>query len=564
MPDIVQIIPAEAFGLAGSPLTQLSNAALIEGSDFKHASSTGFIWGRTIPQGQPGTHTILQNSIVVGGSNLAYGGDSIPDSGTITSLSISLGGTVTNNFGVASSPAMIISGLSIDAADFGEKLMDFFETGNASNINALFRSLDWSYNGSSGDDVYYGGNLQDVLRGNGGDDRLTGHEEADKIFGGDGNDTLIGGEGADYLSGGTGKDTAEYSSAASAIVVSITDTALNAGGAAGDTFNSIESVTGSIFDDLITGNAGANTLTGGWGDDTLIGLGGNDTLIGDGGDDILIGGVGGDAHIGGSGTDTVSYADAAAGVTVNLVAAQQNTGEAKGDTYQSVENLIGSSHDDHLTGNESANVFKGGDGQDIFFGRGGSDTYYVYDSATVVIETVFEGTNDRVTSAVDYKLIEDVEVEMLTTNGAVGTSDIDLTGNLFAQQISGNAGDNRLSGRGGADTLKGFGGKDTFVFNAAFDEDNAKPATILDFKAVDDRILLSDAVFTELAPGTLSAAAFRANAAGQAQDASDRIIYETDTGAVYYDADGTGAGASILFVELTGAPAITNADFSIA
>ncbi|MDQ6433698.1 calcium-binding protein [Mesorhizobium sp. LHD-90] len=563
MPTVVQIVPASALDLVSTPITQLSDAALIEGSSFRHASSTGFVWGRTIPQGQPGAYTMLQGSIVVGGSNLVYGGDSIPDSGTITSLSISLGGVITNHVSIGSSPGLTISGLSIDAADFGEMLMDFFETGNGSNLDALFRTFDWTYNGSGARDVYAGGDLDDVMKGNGGDDRLIGHDGDDTIAGGDGDDTLIGGEGTDYLSGGKGTDTADYLSGPE-VVVSLADPSLNAGGAAGDTFNSIENVSGSIYGDTITGNGGANTLGGDWGNDTLIGLGGNDTLRGEGGDDILVGGLGGDALHGGDGSDTASYAGAAAGVVASLFGPTENTGEAKGDSYQSVENLIGSAHNDDLTGNNSANTFKGGGGQDILRGLQGNDTYYVYDSATEVVEAMFGGNLDRVTAAVDYKLAADAEIEMMTTNGSLGTSGIDLTGNGFIQEMIGNAGDNRLEGRGGADTLRGLGGKDTFVFNTKFGVDNADAALILDFNAADDRILLSDAIFTELTPGTLSAAAFRANTTGQAQDATDRIIYETDTGSVYYDADGNGAGAGILFVGLVGMPAITNADFSIA
>jgi hypothetical protein len=49
-----------------------------------------------------------------------------------------------------------------------------------------------------------------------------------------------------------------------------------------------------------------------------------------------------------------------------------------------------------------------------------------------------------------------------------------------------------------------------------------------------------------------------------AHDADDRIVYDAVMGNLYYDADGTGAVAAKLFATLTGAPAITAADFFIA
>ena len=65
------------------------------------------------------------------------------------------------------------------------------------------------------------------------------------------------------------------------------------------------------------------------------------------------------------------------------------------------------------------------------------------------------------------------------------------------------------------------------------------------------------------ATGALAAAAFRANTTGLAGDASDRIIYETDTGRLLYDADGTGAAAGVQFATLATGLALTNNDFLV-
>jgi RTX calcium-binding nonapeptide repeat (4 copies) len=111
----------------------------------------------------------------------------------------------------------------------------------------------------------------------------------------------------------------------------------------------------------ITGNANANTLQGGNGNDILNGGGGNDTLVGgagidtlngDNGDDLLKGGADGDKFFGGAGTDTVSYVDGLA-VTVDInstVSSVSNlqTGDATGDTFDSIEKFIGSTYNDNF------------------------------------------------------------------------------------------------------------------------------------------------------------------------------------------------------------------------
>ena len=143
----------------------------------------------------------------------------------------------------------------------------------------------------------------DTLNGNGGADVLDGGAGNDKVNGGDGNDLLIGGAGADALNGGNGIDTASYVTATAAVNVNLSAMTTNKGDALGDTFASVEIVTGSNFADTLSGNSAANTLNGGAGDDKLSGAGGNDTLTG---------GAGADYINGGSGTDTAVFAGKAA------------------------------------------------------------------------------------------------------------------------------------------------------------------------------------------------------------------------------------------------------------
>ncbi len=87
--------------------------------------------------------------------------------------------------------------------------------------------------------------------------------------------------------------------------------------------------------------------------------------------------------------------------------------------------------------------------------------------------------------------------------------------------------------------------------------------TIADYNVAADTIRLDDAIFTTLALGTLAASAFVANASGAATTAAHRIIYETDTGILRYDADGSTGSAGIQFATLAAGLALTNADFLV-
>ncbi len=78
-------------------------------------------------------------------------------------------------------------------------------------------------------------------------------------------------------------------------------------------------------------------------------------------------------------------------------------------------------------------------------------------------------------------------------------------------------------------------------------------------------IELDQAIFAQLsATGTLSAGNFRASTSGTAADANDIILYDTDSGALFYDPDGSGSDAAIQFATLIGLPPVTAADFTVA
>jgi Ca2+-binding RTX toxin-like protein len=220
-------------------------------------------------------------------------------------------------------------------------------------------------------------------------------------------------------------------------------------------------------------------------------------------------------------------------------------------------NLTGGNADNFLAGNAGANVLNGRLGADTMVGLGGDDTYHVDNAADVVVEGANEGTFDRVYATVSYTLAAGVEVEALTARSSIGT--INLTGNEFANFIAGTMDANVLDGGGGADTLVGLGGQNAFAFTTALGGGNVD--TINDFVVVDDTIWLDDAVFAGLAPGALAAGAF-ATGAG-ASDADDRIVYNSATGALLFDADGLGGVAAVQFASLGTGLALSAADFLV-
>jgi Ca2+-binding RTX toxin-like protein len=327
-----------------------------------------------------------------------------------------------------------------------------------------------------------------------------------------------------------------------------------------------------LYQDSVT-NAG--TITGGMnlgiGDDTLINSG---TITG-----AVLLESGRDSFNGRDGTTAVSV-DGGAGIdTLSGGAANDTlTGGADNDT------ISGGGGADQLSGGAGSDTLNGGAGKDSMIGGTGADLYLVG-----VGDRITEAPNaglDTVRSSVSFTL--SANVESLTL---LGTGNVSGAGNAASNSLSGNAGNNALDGRGGADNLKGAAGADTliggtgndtltggagsdaleggdgadvFVFDTVPGTANADIVT--DFSVGSDRIRLDDDVFTSLQLGSLAAPQFRAGAGlDTARDADDRILYNTTTGALFYDADGTGPLTPVHFATLGVAthPVLSAADFLI-
>ncbi|CAH0356452.1 calcium-binding protein [Sphingobium sp. CECT 9361] len=263
----------------------------------------------------------------------------------------------------------------------------------------------------------------------------------------------------------------------------------------------------------VYGTTGVDTLVGTVKADLIIGGAGADKLIGGDGDDILSGGSGADFLQGGGGKDTASYADAASGVVANIASASLNMGDAAGDKYSQIENLTGSSFADTLTGNNSMNILIGGAGDDRLFGMDGVDSL----------------------------------------TGGVGNDWLD--GGLKNDILDGGLNNDRLIGGDGFDTLTGGAGADIFVLDPSF---KRSFDTVTDFAAGTDKIGLA-----HLGLAKMSSVAFEVTSKLVASSAAPTLLYSDQTGALLWDADGSGSGAAVQIAQFQNNPTLHLSDFFI-
>ena len=444
----------------------------------------------------------------------------------------------------------------------------------------------------AGNDSYAGNYWGELIDGAGGNDTLSGAGSDDNLLGGTGNDILDGGTGADNLWGGTGADVhiggfdagqdfARYDDANHGnLTIRMDFSSLNTGAAAGDTYVGIEGIIAGAGNDIVVGDAADNIVAGSGGNDMVYGEAGNDRVLGDAGSDNLWGGTGADAHVGGNdaGVDLARYDDANHGnLTIRLDVSSLNTGAAAGDTYSGIEGLVGGAGNDLISGDGSANFLFGGGGADMIFGQAGNDQLFGdaggdnlsggagadahyggadagldfarYDDANhgnLVISLLTPTTNTGAAAGDTYSSIEGI---------VAGAGNDVIVGNAGGNFLFGQGAADFIDGREGNDTLNGGAGADDFRFATALGAGNVD--TVQDFAVGVDDILLLQSIFTAIG-ASLTADEFRI---GAAVDANDFILYNSSTGALTYDSNGSTAGGTSQFATLTAGLALTVADF---
>lgn len=235
-------------------------------------------------------------------------------------------------------------------------------------------NLDFSGNNGSVD--LTGGRFGDIFRGG---------SDADTFIGLGGNDTFEGGAGGDTFNGGSGIDTVSYANAASGVRADLLFNVNIEGDANGDTFDSIENLTGSAFADDLRGDDGNNTLRGNGGEDNLNGQGGNDRLVAKAGAGDIIGGAGIDSlFVVGGGTFTV---DPARFVGIEKVFVREGTNFDMSESFSGMSissnsrtdagiSMIGSRGNDRISAGSGGDTIEGHEGNDKLFAGAGADTFH--------------------------------------------------------------------------------------------------------------------------------------------------------------------------------------------
>jgi hypothetical protein len=371
------------------------------------------------------------------------------------------------------------------------------------------------------------------------------------------------GEGGNDIIIGNGSTRISYTHALAGVTVDIAAGTAQ-GTAAGDVasvgfdmFSGVNSLTGSTFDDALYGSNSAQF-------ETFQGFDGNDVIDGRGGFDRA-------AY-----TNTVDGLATSAGISVNLAAGAVTGIDAAAsltfgsDTLRSIEGVRGSEGDDlfdatgygfagalNIGSNGTLNEFEGMAGDDTVIGNGNTRISYSLATAGVTVNL----STDSATG--DASVGDDTIIGGVTR----------VRGSQFDDHITGNAANNNLEGQGGDDTLIGGGGNDILIGGAGADlftytATNEGVDQITDFSGHGgggdlfrfDHLAFGNGL-AELGAdtGVLDAARFVADGTGPTT--ADQVFwFNTTDSRLYFDADGSGAGAAVAIVQLNNGFVPNNTD----
>jgi Ca2+-binding RTX toxin-like protein len=325
---------------------------------------------------------------------------------------------------------------------------------------------------------------------------------------------------------------------------------------AGD--NAANSLTGAAGNDFLGGFGGADTLNGGLGDDRYL-VSTGDVLIDAGGNDMIVTDVtwhlaAGFEHLTATGTASTSHGgnnlnnSIAGNAGANWISGREGDdwldGGAGGDTFN-MSNGAGASY-----------------GNDTILGGDGADTldYGAAARTAIVVAFGLDGLSGRASGGGTDGAGSVIFWDLENVNGS-GFNDR-ISGNERANFFFGFNGNDTLDGGAGNDRLEGAAGNDQYVFSVAPGATNAD--TVVGFASGGDKLVLMN---MPLGPNGNFAAGDARFAAGagfnSGRDASDRVIYNTTTGQLWFDADGNGAGAAQLVATLQGAPAVVATDILV-
>jgi Ca2+-binding RTX toxin-like protein len=479
--------------------------------------------------------------------------------GNTVNVSITLTGLDTNDILLGTAGTDILIGGNGNDTYYVENSADQVVETAGQGFDAVYTSVNYTLAPGSevewlSADAVYGTNALN-LTGNGIANTILGNQGINVLNGAGGADTLVGYGGNDvYYVDNAGDLIVEEAGGGFDAVYTDVSYTLTAGSAvewlAAATVYGTDalSLTGNEFANTILGNQGNNVLTGGGGADVLVGYGGNDVYYVDNASDFII-------EAANSGFDAV-YTN----VSYTLNAGAEVEWLSTDATYGTAAiNLTGNELANIILGNQGSNIITGGGGADVLVGYGGNDTYYVNSASAQVLEST-GGGNDSVYASTSYTLGAGQEIEFLSADNFSSTSPLSLTGNELANTIYGNDGANVLDGKGGNDSLIGLGGADMFAFTTALGASNVD--LVFGFTQGVDKIGLDDAIFTGIGGlGALNANAFHTGTG--AHDLDDRIIYNSATGQLFFDADGTGVGLAVQFATLSPGLALTASDFQV-